>query len=106
MSFHANFEEGILDYDMSRRRTILFHPTKGKTVKPRLQRMPKLKAEGINITDLGAYFLEDQHFFECILKGREPETSTFRTSYQSSQVVFAEIRSAEENRRVTIAEMV
>ncbi|MFH1742266.1 MAG: Gfo/Idh/MocA family oxidoreductase [bacterium] len=105
MSFRANFEGGILDYDMSRRRTLLFHPVKGKTIKPRLPRLPKMKGEGINISDLGAYYLEDQHFFECIVKGRKPETSTFKTSYESAQVVFAEIRSAEESRPVAISEM-
>ena len=106
MSFRVVFETGVLDYDMSRRRrTLLFHPKTGKPSKVRLPRTPKMQAEGINISDLGAYFTEDQHFLECIKTGREPETATFRTSYQSIQVVFAEIRSAEEKRPVAIAEM-
>lgn len=105
MTYRAVFEAGILDYDMSRSRSLLFHPKEGKPSEPRLPKPPKMRAEGINISDLGAYLLEDQHFFECIKTAREPETATFRTSYQSIQVVFAEIRSAEENRAVPIAEM-
>lgn len=106
MSYRANFEEGILDYDMSREKPLWFHPKSGKPFEPELPPMPKLKGEGINISDLGAYFLEDQYFFECIAQGKKPDTATFETSYDSARVVFAEIRSAEEDRRVKIVEMV
>ncbi len=102
MSFRAVFEEGVLDYDSGRDDTLLFYPKAGEPDKPRLPEIPKAQAEGINITDIGAYYLEDIHFFECIAKGQKPETATFQTSYEALQVVFSEIRSAEENKPVRI----
>ncbi len=103
MTFVAAFEKGTLDYNSSRQASLLFYPQKGDALEPEMPKAPETKkVEGINITDLGGYLLQDQYFFECLEKGVAPERATFAHGRDALKTVEAEIRSAETTSIVSI----
>lgn len=103
MSYIAAFEKGVLDYNCSRSPSLLFYPNQGEAQEPKLPKPPATKpAEGINISDLGGYLLQDQYFFACVGAGKPPETATFEDGRNSLATVEAEIRSAESGQWVQL----
>ncbi len=103
MAYVATFEKGVLDYDCTREQTLLFYPQKGDVEELSLPKPPQTKpVEGINVTDLGGYLLQDTYFFECLANQTEPERATFQHGRDAIETVEAEIRSAESGQIVGI----
>ncbi len=103
MSYVAAFENGVLDYNSSRKPSLLFYPLKGEIVEPALPETPQSeKVEGINISDLGGYLLQDRYFIECIDKNVAPDRATFAHGRDALKTVEAEIRSAETRKIVEV----
>ena len=103
MFFVAAFEGGTLDYDCSRNPMLVFYPQKGEAVEPELSKPVMTEVgEGINISDLGGYLLQDQYFFECLEAGKAPVVATFADGRDALATVEAEIRSAETREWVSV----
>jgi predicted dehydrogenase len=104
MAFQALFENGAMEYDSNA------EPTTRVTIGDAETRPAELLkaeagdsalAEG-NVSDLGGYFFELNHFIECLETGRKPRTSTGRDALESLRVTLAEIQSAESGQTVSI----
>lgn len=103
MSFVAEFEEGMLDFDSAREAGFLFFPKSGEKETVALPPMPETKpVEGINVTNLGGYLLQDSSFLECISQGKPSLTAPFSAGRDAIAIVEAEIRSAERGEPVTV----
>ncbi len=103
MGYLAAFEQGVLDFDSSRESPFLFYPNQGEPIVPELPKPEETKpVEGINITDLGGYLLQDRYFFDSIAAGAQPTQSAFADGRDSLRTVEAEIRSAETGELVSL----
>ena len=49
---------------------------------------------GIYITDLGAYYLEDEYFIDCILNGEENTRATLEDGIKSVLAAIEELEKA------------
>ncbi len=103
MGFVAHFEEGVLDYDCSRPQPFIFYPKEGDEQVPALPEVPKTKpVEGINVTDLGGYLLQDTYFFQQLAENKAPSRASFEVGLKAIQTVEREIQSAEKREVVTL----
>ncbi|MEW6237698.1 MAG: Gfo/Idh/MocA family oxidoreductase [Candidatus Omnitrophota bacterium] len=104
MGFVALFEKGVLDYDCTRPEPFLFYPKEGEPETPVLPDMPKTKpVEGINVTNLGGYLLQDAYFFKRLAGGEaSPAAADFEAGCAALQVVEAEIQSLEQREIVQV----
>ena len=50
---------------------------------------------GINVTDLGAYYLEDEYFIDCVLNGRENTRATLHDGIKSALAAISEHEKAK-----------
>ncbi|MDX9754458.1 MAG: Gfo/Idh/MocA family oxidoreductase [bacterium] len=95
MTYVAEFKEGVLDFDSSRADTLLLFPKSGSKQPVALPPIPETKpVEGINVTNLGGYLLQDTYFFECVKNNTPSTVSTFETGRNSIAIVEAEMQSA------------
>lgn len=52
---------------------------------------------GMNISSLGAYYLEDKYFLDCIIHNKENEIAPFKEGIASVRVCLKELEKAKEN---------
>jgi predicted dehydrogenase len=104
MAFQAMFENCCVDFDSGSSPTLRITWATGKP-----EAMPfvapaagqSASGEG-NISSLGGYFNELQHFIDCLVHGRAPVDATLAQARTSLEVVFAEIQSAKSGRTVVL----
>ena len=103
MSYAAEFEEGLLDFDSARETGLLFFPKNGEKETVSLPPVPETKpVEGINVTNLGGYLLQDSYFLECINQGKSAGIAPFSAGRDAIAIVEAEIQSAERGEPVQL----
>jgi len=96
MTFRAIFEEGVVEFNSSRDKTLSIYQ-RGKEVEyPALQEeLSASRDVGGNISQLGAYFSEIKYFVDCVENDRPPAMAEARSAKDSLEVVLMEKRSAE-----------
>jgi hypothetical protein len=86
MSFRAIFEQGAVIWDGGPMAVY----EKGKD--PYIPEFPKMEAKGGgNISDLGGYYVEIDHFVEKVLSNKPFDVTTPETSLQSLKITLKEI---------------
>jgi len=96
MAYRAIFEEGTLDFDITRQPTTMLYPVTGK---PKALKPPAAKVKGSagggNVSDLGGYGNEIQYFLDCLNKGQAPTVTTAKDARDSLALVLKELKSAD-----------
>ena len=97
MAYRALFEDGLLDFDISRDPALILYPAKGK---PKHPKPPKAKVKtkadaGGNISDLAGYGNEILYFIDCLNRGESPKITTAQDARDSLALVLKELRSAD-----------
>ena len=94
MNFRAVFEKGTIFYSSLHTPMTLYRPS-GKN-SPIEVPAPKVTAGGGggNISDLGGYFNEIQHFVNCVKRGREPATATVEDGRDAVVLALRELSAA------------
>ena len=104
MAFQAVFENCCVDFDSGGSPSLRITWSAGKP-EPMPFTAPaagqSATGEG-NISSLGGYFNELQHYVDCLARGRPPADATLAQARTSLEVVFAEIESAKSGRTVDL----
>ncbi|MCC7518966.1 MAG: Gfo/Idh/MocA family oxidoreductase [Verrucomicrobiae bacterium] len=104
MAFQAVFENGAVEYDM------LANPTLKVTLgdaapEPLPFAQPSTGASSANVgnvSSLGGYYNELQHFIACLERNEAPKVATLRQAAESLRIVLAEVQSAEKGKTVKL----
>lgn len=103
MSFTANFEEGVVEFNSRWGKSLAIYQS-GKEVK-----YPEVKIEfpasaqvGGNISDLGGYFSEIKYFVDCVENDKMPTLASGEAARESLKVVLTEFKSIKSGRLIEL----
>lgn len=96
-SFRACFEEGTLVFNGTKDPSLVLFKKDGEVIYPDLgQKEMHDTSSGINISDLGPYYMEDRYFLECIKNDRKVERAPLEEGIKSVLLGIRELEAARE----------
>lgn len=98
-SYRATFEKACLEFNNRSTPSLVLYQDEQKS-HPLEKEVKEEVQSGLNISAAGPYFNEQVYFFDCIRKGRKPETVTAAQAMQTIELVRAEIESVRSNNPV------
>lgn len=96
-SFRANFAEGTLSFNGTKTPSLTLFKKDGEIEYPDLQvKQMHDTSMGINISDLGPYYLEIRYFIECIKQDRKVELAPLEEGVRSVLLGIKELAAARK----------
>ena len=97
-NYRADFDNATIRFNSTAADKITIYTAAGDKIIPKLdtKRMDNPDS-GINVTDLGAYYLEDEYFIDCVLNGRENTRATLDDGIKSALAAISELEKAKAN---------
>jgi predicted dehydrogenase len=101
-AIRGTFEDGtVLEYNSKNQPLIIYRKEKAELVN-----IPKLKVDSIetggNISELSAYYNEDEYWIKCLQNNKYPERVTPEDAKTSLEIVLKEIKSAEIGKEILL----
>ena len=95
-SYRADFEKATIRFNSTSPEKTIVYTSDGEKIVPLLDNKHMDNSDsGINITDLGAYYLEDEYFIDCILNEEENTRATLEDGIKSVLAAINELEKAE-----------
>ena len=92
-----------LDFNSNRTPTLLMYKDGEEPYAPELPKPDVGNVDlGGNVSDLGGYYNELAYYIDCLEKDKYPEIVTPETARDSVALIFAEMRSLESGKVVSI----
>lgn len=102
MAYRAEFEKGLIEYDSTKSPTLVVYPHRGEPFTPDVEGFTQPVEAGGNISQLGGYYNEIRYFVDHVSRGIENTLSPPQQARDSLAIVLSEIRSAKNNRKISI----
>ncbi|MBQ7394196.1 MAG: Gfo/Idh/MocA family oxidoreductase [Lentisphaeria bacterium] len=100
-AYRAVFENACVEFNSRNAETLkVYHD--GIVETPELPKAVEESGSGLNISSALPYFAEQCYFFDCILKGRKPETVTPEAAAETVKTVRAEMVSEKTGETVKL----
>ena len=96
-SFRAGFEEGTVSFDGTKTPSLTLFRKEGGKEYPKLEgKELRDTSMGINISDLGPYYLEIRYFIECLRENREIGRAPLEEGVKSALLAREELEAARK----------
>lgn len=103
MSFTANFEKGVVEFNSRYQKPLAIYKPKKKVEHPEVKIDLQASAEaGGNIADLGGYFLEIKYFVDCLENNKMPTLASGEVARDSLKVVLTELKSIKSGKLIKL----
>jgi predicted dehydrogenase len=96
-TYRAEFDDATLLCHMWGNPEITVYLKDGTSFAPSFPKIEAVKGSGVNISDLGAYFIEDRYFITSLLQGTENTIAPLSEGVKSVELVLQELALAHEN---------
>ena len=99
-SYRADFDKATIRFNSTATEKLVIYTDDGNKIIPNLKINEIDNTDsGINITDLGAYYLEDEYFIDCILNNRENTRASLHDGINSVLAAIDELEKASSEGR-------
>jgi hypothetical protein len=97
-NYRADFDNATIRFNSTATDKITIYTASGDKIIPELDTKEMDNPDsGINVTDLGAYYLEDEYFIDCVLNEKENTRATLHDGIKSVLAAISELEKAKAN---------
>jgi predicted dehydrogenase len=96
-AYRAEFEKATVVCHMWANPEVAVYLNDGTSFVPSFPKSEEIQGSGVNISDLGSYFLEDRYFIECLLENKPNEIAPLSEGVASVRLGLEELRLAHQN---------
>lgn len=96
-AYRAEFDEATVVCHMWANPEVCVYLNDGTSFVPEFKANEEIQGSGVNISSLGAYYVEDRYFIECLLNNKENEIAPLKEGAASVRLVLKELALAHEN---------
>jgi predicted dehydrogenase len=96
-AYRAEFEGATVVCHMWANPEVTVYLLDGSSFVPTFPKNEEIQGSGVNISNLGAYYVEDRYFLECLLAGKDNEIAPLAEGVASVRLVLKELALAHEN---------
>jgi predicted dehydrogenase len=96
-AYRAEFEEATIVCRMWADPEVTVYLNDGTSFVPKFEKNEQIKGAGVNISDLGAYFVEDRYFIESLLNGTPNTIAPLSEGVKSVELAIKELELAHQN---------
>lgn len=97
-SYRAEFEEAVVIFNGNKTPAVTVYLKDGSVLCPELSTEYDVEdhSAGINVSNLGPYYVEIKYFLQCLKENREPELAPLKEGVQSVRCAIEEWKAAKE----------
>jgi predicted dehydrogenase len=89
-AYRAEFQGAAVLCRMFANPSVVVYPLEGEPIVPSFPKEGEVKGSGVNIADLGAYYVEDRYFLNCLLTHRKNDIAPLNEGVKSLETVLKE----------------